>query len=141
MKRKVTMLSLMLMLLGLTGCNDSIINNQYDINTVFGYSSFENDTNKTEVSYQIDINGTIKNIANVKDCELVISSKYDELVLNKSNQKVIIIAGQNTSTLRVEGTIVFNTKGMSKEDITKDNLFECIRITDESSNKFRYELK
>lgn len=95
MKRVNLRFLVILVLFGLVGCNDVIINRKYQIDSIFSYSSYEEDMNKTEVSYRLDIVGTKDDIWNIGTSELIINPEYEKLVLIDNEDTLTIIVGQN----------------------------------------------
>lgn len=141
MKRVVSKFLLFLVLFGQIGCNDVSIIKQYQVDSVFSYSSYEGDKNKTEVSYSLDITGSKEDVANISKSELIVNREYEKLVLSNSKQMVTVIAGQDDKTcLRVEGSIVFNTANMNKEEIIELKLFDGLEIKDKDNRIHNYDL-
>ena len=141
MKRVVSNFLLFLALFGLVGCNDVSFIRQYQVDSVFSYGSYDGDENKTEVSYSLDITGSKEDVANISKSELIVNREYKELVLSNGEQMVTVIARQDDTTcLRVEGSIVFNTENMNKEEISEMKLFDGIEVKDKDNRIHNYDL-
>lgn len=108
------------------------ISGKYTLNSVVSLGATEeNSTDKVTVSYTITVSGSAEDIANVKKQEIVINEEYEKLLLEKGDETV-----ENSDTeIVIEGSMIFDTSGKSKEEIADMTFIQGVEITDEDGNK------
>lgn len=116
----------------LGACSPSGINQEqkYTMNASYSYGG---DLEKTEISYEVIISGTEKDIQNIDAYEVLINMDYLDLMLENGPHSTQRELGK-TPYLKVIGKFTFNTSGKSKEEIDKMKLLEGIKISDKDKN-------
>ena len=133
MKKILTVILAVCLVFTLGACNNGGMkqSEKYTMNASYSYGG---DSEKTEVSYDIIINGEKKDIENIDVYEVLINMDYLDSMLENGPHNSKIEPGKRPY-LRIEGNFTFNISGKSKEEINKIKLLEGVEIIDKDNNK------
>lgn len=122
----------------LSACSSNGIKQEekYIMNASYSYGG---DLNKTEITYEVIINGTEEDIENIDVCKVLINIDYLDLMLENGPHNTQRELGK-TSYFKIQGNFTFNTSGKSKEEIDKMGLLEGVQIIDKDKNEMILEL-
>ncbi|MDW7675245.1 MAG: hypothetical protein SCK28_11990 [Bacillota bacterium] len=117
----------------LGACSSNVIKQEekYTMNASYSYGG---DLEKTEISYEVIISGTEKDIENIDAYEVLINMDYLDLMLENGPHSTQKELGK-THYFKITGNFTFNTNGKSKEEIDKMKLLEGIKIIDKDKNE------
>ena len=110
---------------------------KYMMKASIAYGSVEeNNLDKTKVTYQIFISGEKEDVENIDTHEVLINKDYVDLLLNNGPHDVQIKYEEGQPYLEINGIFVFDTHGISKEEIGMMNLLEGVSIVDKDRNEY-----
>ena len=141
MKKVVSAIMALVIIFAFSGCSlfgeKTDISGKYTLSSVVSLGATEeNSTDKVTVSYTITISGSAEDIANVKNQKVVVNEEYEKLLLEKGDETV-----ENSDTeIVVEGSMVFDTSGKSKDEIGSMIFIQGVEITDKDGNKAAFNL-
>lgn len=136
MKKVISAIMALVIIFAFSGCSlfgeKTDISGKYTLNSVVSLGATEeNSTDKVTVSYTITVSGSAEDIANVKKQEIVINEEYEKLLLEKGDETV-----ENSDTeIVIEGSMIFDTSGKSKDEIGNMVFIQGVEITDNDGNK------
>jgi hypothetical protein len=95
---------------------------------------------KTRIAYEITVSGSKEDINNIFSQELLINPDYKDLILEKGPYN-FQVKGTKNPYIEVTGSLVFDTRGKSKEDIDDMNLLQGIKVIDMDNNEYTLAFK
>lgn len=104
---------------------------KYTMNASYSYGG---DLEKTKISYEATISGSVEDIRNIDAYEVLINMDYLDLLLENGPHSSERELGKKPY-FKITGNFTFNTGGKSKDEIDKMKLLEGIEITDKDKNK------
>ena len=100
----------------------------YALNVSYGLGG---DVNRTVLSIDANIGSLNSDVRNIDTYEVLINEKYSDLLLENGPYD----SKYKDDYMQVTGTIVFDTTGMSKEEIHEARFFEGFKIIDKDGNE------
>lgn len=136
MKKVISAIMALVIIFAFSGCSlfgeKTDISGKYTLSSVVSLGATEeNSTDKVTISYTITISGSAEDIANVKNQKVVVNEEYEKLLLEKGDETV----ENNDTEIVVEGSMVFDTSGKSKDEIGNMIFIQGVEITDKDGNK------
>lgn len=139
LKKFTLVCCLVILTLALFGCgtgSKTKDKEKYSLNGSVAYGAVDNNnTDKTEITYEVVISGNEDDINNIDAQEPLINMEYIDLML-ESGPHNSQIKGVKNPYIEIKGRFVFDTDGKSKEEIDGMNLFQGIIITDKDNNEY-----
>ena len=98
--------------------------------------SLSGDAEQTEIAFDAIISGTKSDIESIDAYAVVINEEYHELLLENGPY-----SSQYTDDyFQISGTIIFDTIGMTKEDVDAIHFIQAIAIIDKDKNTVELEV-
>lgn len=123
-------------LLGCSTISKTNGNKKFTMNYSITIGTVDNESlDKTKITYEVVVSGNKDDINNINAQEPLINMEYIDLMLENGPHNPQI-KGIENPYLEINGSLVFNTAGKSKEEIDGMNLFQGIIITDKDDNEY-----
>lgn len=107
---------------------------KYMINVTYSLGAYDEDLEKTKISYEVIISGLEKDIENIDSCEVLINMDYLDLMLENGPHSSKKEVGEE-SYAKTTGTFVFDTSGKSKQEIDDMRLLKGVEVTDKDEKE------
>jgi hypothetical protein len=144
LKKKIIVLCSIFMVFILFVCLRAFIKNdkeKYMISASISYGAVDDENlDKTRIAYEITVSGSKEDINNIFSQELLINPDYKDLILEKGPYN-FQVKGTKNPYIEVTGSLVFDTRGKSKEDIDDMNLLQGIKVIDMDNNEYTLAFK
>ena len=101
---------------------------KYSLNISYGLGG---DENQTRLSFDANIGGDKSVVENIDAYEILIKEEYLDLLLENGPYS----SKDMGNYWQITGVIVFDTAGLSKEEINAISIFEGIKIIDKDGNE------
>lgn len=135
MKKIVSVLAVLVIILALGGCGSSgekvDISGKYTASSVVSIGSVEeNSTDKVKVTYTIEIKGNSEDIAKLKKHKVLLSEEAEKRFVETQDEKTENADG----VIKVNGVMIFNTSDMTVDEINNVNFIQGVEVADSDGN-------
>ena len=129
MRKIICVIVSVLLLLTCVACESKQESNEnYTLNVSYGLGG---DTDRTILTFDANIGNMKNDVKNIDAYEVLINEEYADLLLENGPHS----DKYKDDYMQITGTIVFDTTGMSKEEIHAAKLFKGFKITDKDANE------
>ena len=129
MRKIICVIVSVLLLLTCVACaSKQDTNENYSLNVSYGLGG---DTDQTILTFDANIGSMKSNVKNIDTYEVLINEEYTGLLLENGPHE-----GQyKDDYMKITGEIIFNTTGMTKEEISAAKLLKGFKIIDKDGNE------
>ena len=133
MKKTVCLMIVLVLAVTCVACSSKTTNSnsrdRYSLNLSYGLGG---DTTQTILSLTAYIGGEKDDLDNIDSYEVLNNMEYDDMLVQNGPYN----SRHENDYIEITGTIIFDTIGMTKEDIDAISLLEGIKLIDKDGNEY-----